>query len=151
MLLTSKFLRGLRRGLALAAAGALPLAAGAQALLPSAAPVTETFDGLGTAAVAAVPTGFLLSAEAVPSYGSAANYAAKTAATTGNNFTAGGTYNFGAAAGSADRALGFLSSSNYTAPRHIMLAVQNTSGAVVQDLAVQFNIEKYRSGSRAFD
>nr|WP_157886836.1 cellulose binding domain-containing protein [Hymenobacter sp. PAMC 26628] len=141
----------MRRGLALAAAGALPLAAGAQALLPSAAPVTETFDGLGTAAAAAVPTGFLLSAEAVPTYGSAANYAATTVATTGNNFTAGGTYNFGAVAGSADRALGFLNSGSYTSPRHILLAVKNTSGAVVQDLAVQFDIEKYRSGSRAYD
>lgn len=141
----------MRRGLALAAAGALPLAAGAQALLPSAAPVTETFDGLSPAAAAAVPTGFRLSADAVPTYGSAANYTATTVATTGNNFTAGGTYNFGAAASSADRALGFLNSGSYTSPRHIMLALKNTSGAVVQDLAVQFDIEKYRSGSRAYD
>jgi hypothetical protein len=141
----------LSRLLVLGAWGALPLAAQAQLALPSAAPVTQSFDGIGASATATLPTGFKFSPDATPTYGSAANYAATTVATTGNNFTAGGTYNFGAAAGSTDRAVGFVNSGSYSSPRHILLQVQNTSSAVVQDLAVEFDIEKYRSGSRSYD
>ncbi|MFD1875636.1 T9SS type A sorting domain-containing protein [Hymenobacter bucti] len=139
------------RLLVLGAWGALPLAAHAQLALPSAAPVTQNFDGIGTSATATLPTGFKFSPDAMPTYGSATNYLATTVATTGNNFTAGGTYNFGSTVGATDRAVGFLNSGSYTSPRHILLQVQNTSGAVVQDLSVQFDIEKYRSGSRAYD
>jgi hypothetical protein len=137
--------------LALCAWGALPLVAQAQLALPSATPVTQNFDGIGATATATLPTGFLFSPDATPTYGSGTNYAATTVATTGNNFTTGGTYNFGASAGATDRAVGFLNSGSYLSPRHILLQVQNTSGAVIQDLAVQFDIEKYRSGSRAYD
>jgi hypothetical protein len=141
----------LGRLLVLGAWGAFPLAAQAQLALPSAAPVTQNFDGIGTTATAGLPTGFKFSLDATPTYGSATNYTATTIATTGNNFTTGGTYNFGATAGSTDRAVGFLNSGSYSSPRHILLQVQNTSGSVVQDLGVQFDIEKYRSGSRVYD
>jgi PKD repeat protein len=139
--------------LALCVWGALPMAAQAQLALPSATPVPQNFDGIGTTATAVLPTGFKFSPDATPTYDSGNNYLATTIATTGNNFTTGGTYNFGSAAGAgaSDRAVGFLNSGSYTSPRHILLQVQNTSGAVMQDLTVQFDIEKYRSGSRAYD
>jgi len=139
--------RTLALGLA-TALGVAPLAAQAQLVLDSTTPKTETFDGLGTAATAALPAGFKLSADASPTYASAT--ATNTTAVATGTFTAGGAYNFGAA-GSTDRALGFLNSSGYTSPRSILLQVSNTSGSTVQNLSVQFSYEKYRSGSRAFN
>ncbi|TDN39301.1 T9SS type A sorting domain-containing protein [Hymenobacter sp. UV11] len=128
-----------------------PLGARAQLVLTSAIPTTENFDGLGTSATATAPSGIRLSGEAAPTYGSANNYTATTVVANGNNFTAGGTYNFAAAAGSTDRALGFLNSGSYGTPRSIMLQVNNGTGAVIQDLSVQFNLEKYRSGTREYN
>lgn len=144
----SKRARTLALGLA-TALGVAPLAAQAQLVLDSTTPKTETFDGLGTSATAALPAGFKLSADASPTYASATG-TNTTAVTTGSNFTAGGAYNFGAA-GSTDRALGFLNSSGYASPRSILLQVSNASGSTVQNLSVQFAYEKYRSGSRAFN
>jgi hypothetical protein len=128
-----------------------PTAARAQLVLTNAAPKTENFDGLGTSATATVPTGVKLSGEAAPTYGSAANYTVTSVAANGNNFTSGGTYNFAAGAGSTDRALGFLNSGSFGTPRSIMLAVNNNTGAAIQDLNVQFNLEKYRTGGREYN
>lgn len=132
---------------------AFPFAAQAQLVLSSSAPTTENFNTLGTTATGALPTGFKLSAEAAPSYGSSNNYVALTQATNGGSFTSGGTYNFGADAGAAyvDRAVGFLASGSYLTPRHILLEVKNSTGASMQDVKVQFELEKYRTGTRAFD
>lgn len=112
---------------------------------------TQTFDEIGTSATATVPTGFLFSSEAAPTYASASNYKVTTATANGTNFTAGGTYNFGAATASTDRAIGFLSSGSVLPPRHILLAIQNTTGAVIQDLNVQFLFEKYRTNTRGYE
>ena len=136
--------------LALTALGSLALPAQAQMPLTGTA-TTVDFNELGTTAAGVVPAGFTFSAEAAPTYTSANNYTAFTQAANGNNFTAGGTYNFGAAAASADRAIGFLASGSYTAPRHVLLAVQNTSGTTIQDLAVEFAVEKYRTNTRVFE
>lgn len=127
----------------------LPVAAQAQLLLPNATPVTENFDGMKTVATAAVPTGFKLSADANPTYDlpnspSTTNYTTTSQASAGTSFTTGGTYNFGDVAGATDRALGFLSSSGYSIPRSILVAVQNNTGSTVQDLSVQFDLEQYR-------
>ncbi|WP_092676922.1 T9SS type A sorting domain-containing protein [Hymenobacter arizonensis] len=112
---------------------------------------TQTFDAIGTTATATVPAGFVFSSEAAPAYNFSTNYTTTTVVANGNNFTAGGTYNFAAATGSTDRAIGFLASGTYMPPRHILLAIQNTTGAVIQDLEIQFAVEKYRTNTRPYD
>ncbi|WP_084708566.1 cellulose binding domain-containing protein [Hymenobacter norwichensis] len=154
LLCSSRPLRSVKQLIAFLSCAILaPLGAQAQLVLESATPKTENFNALGSAATATLPIGFKFSGETVPAYASAANYLTTNVAANGNNFTTGGTYNFGTATTDTDRAVGFLGSGATTAttPRHIMLAVNNATGATIQDLRVEFNYEKYRSGTRAFN
>ena len=142
--------------LVVASLATAPLGARAQLVLTGTAPKTENFDGLGTSAAAAVPTGIKLSGEAAPNYITGVNYTVTSVASNGgatstSNISTGGTYNFLSVAGSTDRALGFLNSGSFGTPRSIMLAVSNNTGAAIQDLSVQFNLEKYRSGTREYN
>ena len=154
--LAGKLLGPLAPLLVAAGLATAPLGARAQVVLTGTAPKTENFDGLGTSATATVPTGVKLSGEAAPTYGSAANYTATSVASNGgatstSNISTGGTYNFLSQAGSTDRALGFLNSGSFGTPRSILLAVNNNTGAAIQDLSVQFNLEKYRTGGREYN
>ncbi|TGE07682.1 T9SS type A sorting domain-containing protein [Hymenobacter fodinae] len=164
---TRKLITGLLTGLATTGLVASSLSAQAQGPTPlsltSATPVTENFNGLGTVLGAQVPKGFVLavSTTASPSvtYANPANTTATTriGGTSGtnamNSSSAGGVYNFadGVAASATDRALGFLSSGSFAAPRHLLLALQNNTGATITDLTVAYDIEKYRSGTTAFE
>ncbi|GGG51973.1 hypothetical protein GCM10011378_30290 [Hymenobacter glacieicola] len=131
----------------------------AQLILNSAAPVTENFDGQGNAA-GAVPTGFVLAAGTTDiNYSNAANTTVTTRASgtvapgaLASN-SAGAAYNFGngTTATATDRALGFLSSGSYAAPRHLLLAVRNNTGATITELAVAYDVEKYRTGTNPFE
>jgi PKD repeat protein len=135
----------------------LPVAAQAQLLLPGAVTVTENFDGMGTSATAALPTGFKLSAGANTSYdGITTSATTRAGGTSGTNAmyasSAGGDYNFGVGvtATSTDRALGFLTNSTSVgSPRHILLKISNSTSATIKDLKVDFAIEKYRDGTSA--
>ncbi|UOG77350.1 T9SS type A sorting domain-containing protein (plasmid) [Hymenobacter tibetensis] len=139
--------------------GLLPVAGHAQLSLTSGAPTTVDFNSLGTSATASLPTGFVLANGSTVTYGNTANPTATmltggiSGAGTFTGSSTGGPYNFadGVAASAPDRALGFLSSGSYTSPRHILLAVQNNTTATITQLAVTYDIEKYRSGSRAFE
>jgi len=140
----------------------LPLLAQAQNTLKisqATTPTTESFDGLGTATTvgttATLPAGFQLTGTAPsPVYGAASNTTVTSQSTTyKNNFTTGGSYNFGdggtTAASATDRALGFLSSSGTGAglPRSVLVAIQNTTSSSIQDLQVKFDLEQYRIAS----
>lgn len=163
MLLRLAFLiRYLRLVLALLAA--LPLAAQAQQtplLLPNTSPVTVDFNTLGTSATAPLPTGFVWASGTTTAYSdnttnTTTNQVGGTSGTNAlSSGSTGGNYNFGngVAASATDRALGFLSSSNAAAlsPRHLLLAVKNTTSLFITDLTVAYDIEKYRSGTRAFE
>ncbi|MCB2409139.1 T9SS type A sorting domain-containing protein [Hymenobacter lucidus] len=137
----------------------LPFGSQAQLLLPDANPVTITFDELGSSGTAALPAGFVLAGGSAPTYANTNNTAATTqaAGTTGtgalSSNSSGGAYNYAAGVNSSstDRGLGFLSSGSYSSPRSILLAVQNTSGSTLTDLAVAYDVEKYRLGARAFE
>ncbi|TGD83204.1 T9SS type A sorting domain-containing protein [Hymenobacter wooponensis] len=164
---TRKLITGLLTGLATTGLLATALSAQAQGPVPlsltSATPVTENFNGLGTALGTQVPKGFVVafSTSTSPSvtYANPANTSVTTrvGGTSGtnamNSSSAGGIYNFadGIAASATDRALGFLSSGSFAAPRHLLLAVQNNTGTTITDLAVAYDIEKYRSGTTAFE
>jgi hypothetical protein len=137
----------------------LSLGARAQLQLTTASAVTQNFDGFGSSATAALPAGFQLASGSSPTYGNAANTTATTLAggTSGTGVlssnSSGGAYNFanGVTASSTDRALGFLSTGTYASPRAILLAVRNSTGQTLTDLGVAFDMEKYRTGTRAFD
>ncbi|SNC68319.1 Por secretion system C-terminal sorting domain-containing protein [Hymenobacter gelipurpurascens] len=154
-----KLVSGLLTGLATTGLLATSFSAHAQLSLTSSAPVTETFDGLGTA-VGSVPTGFVLAAGATGiSYTNPANTTLTTriGGTSGtnamNSSSAGGAYNFGngVTATATDRALGFLSSSSFSAPRHLLLAIRNNTGTTITDLAVAYDVEKYRTGINPYE
>ena len=161
----ASFTRRLRLVLPLLAG--LPLAVQAQQtplLLPSTTAVTVDFNSLGTTAPSPLPTGFVLATGTTTAYSD--NVTNTTASLVGgtsgtgavNSNSTGGNYNFGngVAASAPDRALGFISSGSTAtaagaAPRHILLAVKNTTPSTIVDLAVAYDIEKYRYGARAFE
>jgi hypothetical protein len=114
-------------------------------------PVTENFNSLGTGATASLPQGF--TTYAGTDLTTTSYVTTQSAGTGGSVFTAGGVYNFGngANATATDRALGFLNSGSVSSPRSIVLKVVNNTGSVITDLDINFDYEKYRSGSREFD
>lgn len=155
-----KLAAGLLTGLATLGLLATASPAHAQLSLTSAAPVTETFDGLGTSATATVPTGFVLAAGATGiTYANPANttLTTRSGGTSGtgamNSSSAGGIYNFanGVTATATERALGFLTSSSFSAPRHLLLAIRNNTGTTITDLAVAYDVEKYRTGMNPYE
>ncbi|OYV02814.1 MAG: hypothetical protein CFE26_21770, partial [Verrucomicrobiales bacterium VVV1] len=52
---------------------------------------------------------------------------------------------------STDRSLGFLTTGSFSSPASIVYAFTNNTGSTVTSLALTWNYEKLRSGSRAFD
>jgi hypothetical protein len=107
---------------------------------------------IGSTATAALPSGFKVGNTGVYSVGTAATTLAAGTSGAGIIGTTGGCYNFsnGVTATSTDRAVGFLNSGTFTSPRDLMLQIQNNTGGVISDLAITFDYEKYRSGTRSF-
>lgn len=126
-----------------------------QILIPNATPVTQNFDGMGSSSAATLPTGFVINSTANYSTGLTATTVAAGTSGTGalTSGSGGGCYNYGngVTAASTDRALGFLNSGGYTSPRSIIVAIQNTGSSVITDLSINFDYEKYRTGTRAFN
>ncbi|WP_396140616.1 choice-of-anchor D domain-containing protein [Flavobacterium sp.] len=131
-----------------------------QILIPNTTPVTQNFDGMSSSATATLPTGFVVNSTVanINNYTTGATTATTQAAGTSGlgiltGTSTGGCYNYanGITASSIDRALGFLTSGGYLSPRSILVAIQNTGSAVITDLSIIFDYEKYRSGSRQFD
>jgi hypothetical protein len=116
---------------------------------------TQNFDGIGTSATATLPTGFRVNTTANWSTGTSAT--TQAAGTTGTGVltgsSSGGTYNYanGITASATDRALGFLTSGSFSSPRSILFAFTNNTGGIIDNLTINWDYEKYRSGSRAFD
>jgi hypothetical protein len=114
---------------------------------------TQNFDGMGSTATAALPTGFKIGTDW--STGTTATTLAYgttgTGAVTGTS--SGGTINWanGITASSTDRALGFLNTGTFTSPKSIVLKITNNTGGAIGSLSISFDYEKYRTGSRAFD
>lgn len=118
--------------------------------------VTENFDGMASSATATLPTGFKVGA-ASPTFTTGTSATTVAYGTTGTGVvtssSGGGTVNWanGITASSTDRALGFITTGSFTSPRSIMAKFKNTSAGTINNLAISFDYEKYRSGSRAFD
>lgn len=116
-------------------------------------PFSENLDGIGNTSTASLPSGFKFGTDWATGT-SATTVAAGTSGTgslTGSS--GGGFYNFanGVSASSTDRAIGFLTSNSFSSPRTIILKITNNTGTDVTDLAINFDYEKYRAGTRSFD
>ena len=114
-------------------------------------PVTQNFDSLGTSGLSLSvlngATGWRVVGGASPTFASGSS----TLTQLGNgSFTAGGSYNFGGT-GNGDRAVGFLTSGSFTSPQNLMVQLQNSTGGTIAALEIDFDYEKYRTGTRAFD
>jgi endonuclease G len=121
-------------------------------------PVGENFDTIGSSATATLPSGWRAdSATQTTVYASAATTTTQSAGTTGTGAltgtSSGGTYNFanGVNASSTDRAVGFMTSGSYASPRNLFVQLTNATSSTLTSVTVTFDVEKYRSGSRAFN
>lgn len=128
----------------------------AQVSITNGSPVTQNFDGVGTSATTTLPSGFRVSRTSA-TFSGAGTTTELAAGTSGagavNGSSSGGTYNWanGVTASSTDRAVGFLTSTSASGPGYIFMQLQNNTGVTITDLALTFDYEKYRSGTRAFD
>jgi endonuclease G len=120
-------------------------------------PVMENFDTIGSSATATLPASWRVdSATQTTVYASAATATTRSAGTTGagalTGTSSGGTYNFasGDNATSTDRAVGFLTSGSYASPRNLFVQLTNATSSTLTSVTVTFDVEKYRSGSRAY-
>ncbi len=119
---------------------------------------TQNFDGIGNTAISTLPNGFKFGAAA-----NATDWNAGLSATTQSRGTSGvgifslsssgGNYNLanGDSAASLERAIGVLNSGSFGSSRSIILKITNNTGVVISDLAITFDYEKYRSGTRVFN
>lgn len=123
-------------------------------------PVTQNFDTIGATATAALPSGWRVdsvSGSPTTVYANAATATTNAAGTSGTGAltgtSGGGTYNFanGVTATSTDRAVGWLTSGSYSSPRQMFVQLTNNSGQTLTSLAITFDVEKYRTGTRAFN
>lgn len=107
-------------------------------------PVVEDFDTLGSAANASLPLHWRMTAagDTTVSWTDAANTTVTTAQASSGSPTAGGRYNWGQT--STDRAIGFMSSSNYASPNSILAYYSNDTGSVIDQLIVAFDYERFR-------
>ena len=124
-----------------------------QQLIPNNSAVTQNFDGMLTSGTATLPTGFKLGTDWTT--GTTATTAAYGTSGAGivSSSSSGASVNWanGITASSTDRALGFLNSGSFSSPRSIVYAFTNNTGSGISSLSVSWNIEKYRSGTRAFE
>lgn len=111
----------------------------AQVVFTSGAGLTQTqnFDGMSGLAMT---SGFTLTA--------AGGSTSVDASATSLNGTSGGkSYKFSSG---SDHSVGFLNSGSFSSPRSITAELKNNTGSVISSLTINFNYEKYRSGSRAW-
>jgi hypothetical protein len=115
--------------------------------------VSQNFNTMGNSATASLPQGWKLGTD----WTAGVQVVSRSGGTSGtgilNGTSAGGFYNFanGVNATSTDRSIGFLSSGTYASPRSIIYAFTNNTGSAVSSISLDWNNEKYRSGSRAFN
>lgn len=119
-------------------------------------PVVENFNAMGSAATAALPSGWRMNVSSGPntSYSQSQTATSQSAGTTGTgaltSVSAGGAYNFGNGvnASATDRAIGFLPSGSFVSPRNMFVQIKNDTGQTITSLDISFNYEQYRTAPR---
>jgi len=112
---------------------------------------TQDFNSMGQG-TGSIPGGFRAGGNSPSSFSNdhALNGTVTTHATNAGA-TAGGCYNWGYASNTGDRALGFLNSGSFSRGKSITLHIVNNTGVTINTIELDWNYEKYRSGSRAWD
>jgi CSLREA domain-containing protein len=146
---------GARENIFLAAGGGFsPFTLAAPTYSTVGATITENFNGMGSSGTAALPADWRFGSTSAYSAGVTA--AQLAAGTSGGGIlsgtSGGGYYNFasGVTATAPDRAPGWLTSSTFTSPRQLFVKLTNNTGATIGSADIAYDIEKYRSGTRAF-
>jgi DNA/RNA endonuclease G (NUC1) len=122
--------------------------------IPAGPPYSQTFDGIGTDAIAALPADFkadaLTGARVVGTFAAAGVTTTRSGGPNLGGTAANGIYNFGAgAAGNflgTDRAVGFLSSGTGTQSGNLYARLTNDTASALTALQIAYNVEKYRGG-----
>ncbi len=125
----------------------------AQTAIPANTIITQSFNGIGSSATAALPANWKMSSAgtgATANWATGTNITATTQAANSGTPTTGGAYNWGTASGT-DRAIGFMPSGSYASPNSIMAYYRNTTGATITSITVSFAIECYRINTAAFN
>ena len=130
----------------------------AQQSITTTSAYTQNFDGFGTSATQALPTGWkAVMASGVSAYSVALTATAQAAGTTGTGVvsTGGGIYNMvnGVLASGTDHSLGLSGSSNAAAasPGYIFFAITNNTGSTLTGFTVAWDYEINRTSTRQFD
>lgn len=120
---------------------------------------SQNFDGIGNSATATLPTGWKMETTAAgtdTNYSTLETATSQSAGTSGagilSSSSSGGAYNFadGVTNTSTDRAIGYLNSGSFTTGKSIEFGITNSTGATITDISLDWDYEKYRSGSRAW-
>src|SRR5262249_39590144 len=123
--------------------------------LSTTTPATQNFDGIGTAAAAALPADFrvdkLTTVRTVGTYASAITATSLAGGANLSSTASNGIYNFGSGTNTTgpDRAVGFLSSGGGTTSGNLYAQYVNNTGGSLSGLSISYDVEKYRSGSNA--
>ena len=122
-----------------------------QISINNASTITENFNSIGSTATATLPTNWKMSPAGAtsPTWAAAGNFTATTVQASSGSPTAGGRYNWGNGTTTTDRAIGFMTSGGYSSPNSIMVEYQNNTGGTITQLAISFDIERYRINSAA--
>ncbi|MBI5691354.1 MAG: hypothetical protein HZC55_14815 [Verrucomicrobia bacterium] len=112
-------------------------------------PVLENFDSLGTSATALLPAHWRVTAAGDTSvtWANPANLTATSAQASSGSPTSGGRYNWGQSA--TDRAIGFMTSTNYASPSSLLAHFSNQTGTTIGQVTVSFDYERYRLNTSA--
>ncbi|MBC7696436.1 MAG: T9SS type A sorting domain-containing protein [Burkholderiales bacterium] len=121
-----------------------------QISIPNTTPVTENFDAMGVSATASLPANWKFSdaGNSAPTWANAGNFTAVNIQASSGNPVTGGRYNWGTTL-ATDRALGVMTSAGYASPNSIMAFYQNTNAGNLTQLAVSYDLERYRINTTA--
>src|SRR5437762_4668682 len=122
--------------------------------LNSPAPISENFDGMGSANNAVLPLGWQLSNTSNFDGVSSTTFSAGTSGPgVVLSSSHGGFYNWGDGvnAVTTDRAPGFLIDQTFLSGKNLFVGFHNNTGAAINDLHIAYDIEKYRKGTVAAD
>src|SRR5207245_11597792 len=123
--------------------------------IPVGSNYSQNFDGIGTTAIATLPTDFrvdkLSTARTVGTYTAATTATALLGGANLSSSAGNAIYNFGSGTTTTgpDRAVGFLSSSGGTNSGNLYAKLTNNSGGTLSGLNISYDVEKYRNGSNA--
>jgi len=112
---------------------------------------SQNFDGIGSAATASLPAGWLMTAAAdtTVNWADVTNVSATTQQASAGTPNTGGRYNWGNGTTTTDRAIGFMTSGSYASPNSILFGFTNANSDTITDLTFAFDYERYRINSAA--